>query len=187
MYNHIVPECYVDTMLVHSFLKIEKNKKCNHKHGCFNVERELRSGGLKDNFGVGIIDNDKVEVKYLDEFFILDTICYQSGESESLVLWKHNNSKLHHYFIQICPAIEKWILQVCHESLIDLNDFGLPADLEGIKKITKSQRSSYDDRFVQLFNVMRQSEHLSIRKLQNWLNILVKDNYNVDINELKNG
>ena len=56
MENHIVPECYVDTMLISSLLKIGKNKRVNHQHGCFNVGKELQSGNLTDSFGVGIID-----------------------------------------------------------------------------------------------------------------------------------
>jgi len=187
MYNHIVPECYVDTMLVQSLLGL-KGQVCIHKHGCFNVARELEIGRLKDDFGVGVIDNDKHTVTYLNVFSVVDVIYYESNrKKESLILWKHNNSKVHHYFIQICPAVERWITLVCEESIINLKNFGLPDTLDEMKKITKAQTSIYDDRFVKLFKAMKECENVSVKKLQNWLNILVKDNYNVDINELKNG
>ncbi len=55
MDNHIVPECYIDTMLVQTLVPPEKNNRYNHQHGCFEVSNEMELYGLKDKFAVGII------------------------------------------------------------------------------------------------------------------------------------
>lgn len=185
MENHIVPECYIDTMLICSILQIGKNKRLNHKHGCFNVGRELEKGSLKNVFGVGLIDNDKRKVGYLEDFFEIEKVSFiDDVGGNAIVLLKHKVK--HHYFIQICPAIENWIIQICKESNIVFADFRLPDSLDEIKKITKAQSSMFDERFIKLFKAMRQSGHIAIKTLEKWLKLLFEKNYKVDINELKN-
>lgn len=184
MENHIVPECYVDTMLVGAFLIVGKNKRLNHKHGCFNVGKELEKGDLKDKFGVGIIDNDKRQVDYLKQFKEVGKVCYGTeNEVDAVILLKHTEKP--HFFIQICPAIENWIIQICRESKIDLKNFGLTDSLNELKRITKSQSTMFDERFIKLFKAMRQSENVGVKRLELWLKILFEKNYQVDINELR--
>src|SRR5882724_4100845 len=103
MDNHIVPECYIDTMLI-QMLVPPTQKRYNHQKGCQNVAKELEEKELKDKFGVGIIDKDKVEIDYLKMFEEKDRY------DNDLILYRHKNLQIHHYFIQICPAIEQWMI-----------------------------------------------------------------------------
>jgi hypothetical protein len=159
---------------------VPPKKRWNHQHGCHNVGRELETGRLKDGFGIGIIDNDKVQVNYLKQFAEIARFIDDSGIGIKLF----NNR--HHYFIQICPAIETLIIQACNDEMIDLNDYGFPADLEELSKITKSRSSEHDDRFIRLFQKLKQTENQKVKKLKNWITLLKDKNYKVDINELKN-
>ncbi len=178
MDNHIVPECYIDTMLVQTLVPPEKNSRYNHQHGCFDVSNEMELYGLKDKFAIGIIDNDKKKAKYLKEFIEIDSI------EDSLKLYKHETFP--QYFIEINPAIEIWILKVCEQEGIDIDKFDLPNNLKGLRKITKPQTSSKDKRFIDLFLRSKVSSNKSVLKLKAWVNLLKEKNYAVDINELIN-
>src|SRR5712664_1456039 len=104
MEGSFVPECYFDTVLVRSILRIET--ALNHKKGCPNVVKAMKEGKLKDTFAVGIVDKDKKELDYLNEFV--------GYEFDKLVLFKHKSK--HHYIIQLNPPIEKWIIEVADEA-----------------------------------------------------------------------
>lgn len=71
MDNHIVPECYIDAMLVQTLVPPGKNSRYNHQHGCFTVSNEMELYSLKDKFAVGIIDNDKKKAKYLSSLRLI--------------------------------------------------------------------------------------------------------------------
>ena len=179
MDNHIVPECYIDTMLVQTLVPPKKNSRYNHQHGCFDVSNEMELYGLKDKFAVGIIDNDKKKAKYLKGFIEIDNI------ENALKLYKHQSR--HQYFIELNPAIEVWILKVCEQEAIDIFvEFGLPNNLKALKQITKPQTSSKDKRFIDLFLRFKMSGNRSVSKLIGWLQKLKEKNYQIDINELKN-
>ena len=181
MDKSIMPECYADTLLIQVLIPTKMGY--NHQSGCFEVEREMSLGKFKDRFAVGIIDNDKVQIKYLKKFEIIDKV------GESLILWKHNEKPIkHHYIIQVCPALEKWILCICDEEGIKLAKFGLSDDLEALKKYTKSLSSMKDERLVGLFKaISKKTGNLSVRKLKHWITLLKEKNYQVDIKALQNG
>ena len=178
MDNHIVPECYMDTMLVQTLVPAQKNSRYNHQHGCFEVSNEMELYSLKDKFAVGIIDNDKKKAKYLSKFIEIDNI------QNELKLYKHK--EISQYFIEINPAIEVWILKVCEQEKIDIGEFGLPDNLKELKRITKPQTSGNDKRFIHLFLKFDMSSNRSVLKLKGWIKLLKEKNYQVDINELKN-
>lgn len=178
MDNHIVPECFIDTMLVQTLVPPDKNSRYNHQHGCFEVSNEMELYGLKDKFALGIIDNDKKKAKYLSKFIEIDNI------EDDLKLYKHK--EFHQYYIELNPAIEVWILKVCEEEKIDLAEFNLPNDLKELRRITKPQASSKDKRFVDLFLKFKISNNRSVLKLKSWITLLKEKNYSVDINELIN-
>ena len=179
MDNHIVPECYMDTMLVQTLVPPQKNSRYNHQHGCFDVSNEMELYGLKDKFAVGIIDNDKKKAKYLSKFIEIDKI------DDALKLYKHK--ELYQYYIEVNPAIEIWILKVCEQEKIDIvADFDLPEGLKELKRITKAQTSIKDKRFIDLFLKFKISGNRSVLKLKNWITLLKEKNYKVDINELIN-
>jgi hypothetical protein len=175
-----MPECYADTLLIETLVPTKIGY--NHQTGCFTVEREMKSGKFKDRFALGIIDNDKIRIKYLDDFEVLDKV------DGSLILWRHKDGAKHHYIIQISPALEQWILDVCEEEGISVVDFGVNANPRMLQKYTKSRDSVFDGRLVALFKEISSKNHnIRIRKLKSWIAQLKEKNYNVDINELING
>lgn len=62
---YIIPECYVDTNLLETLVPTAKGY--NHQKGCNNVVRIMQNK-LTNEFAVGIVDKDKRQVRYVDEF-----------------------------------------------------------------------------------------------------------------------
>lgn len=125
---HILPECFVDTLLVQMLLQI---KGVNHQKGTGAVTRNMQTK-FKDAFAIGVIDNDKEQSTYAKESVVI-------AQSKEITLCKHPDS--FHYIIKINNVMEKFILNCANDLGIDLSSEGLPADLEGLKAITKSQDS----------------------------------------------
>ncbi|HEX9514155.1 MAG TPA: hypothetical protein VF939_26870 [Puia sp.] len=178
MDTSIMPECYADTLLIETL--VPSKKGYNHKHNCFKVEDAVKNSG---RFAVGIIDKDKKQIKYLSYFEIIDKV------DGSLILWRHRSEDKHHFMIQICPALERWILNICEAESIKLSDFGFKnGDLEDLKKYTKSRSSMQEENLITLFKAInKKSENISVRKLKSWITLLKEKNYRVDIKELTNG
>jgi hypothetical protein len=180
MDKSIMPECYADTLLIETLVPTKIGY--NHQAGCFTVEREMKLGKFKDRFALGIIDNDKVQIKYLREFEVIDRV------ERSLILWRHQNKGKHHYIIQICPALEQWILDVCKEERINAGDFGIESDLSALKRYTKSNNSGNDKYLMALFKeISSKNKNRNVEKLKSWITLLKEKHYQVEINQLKNG
>ncbi len=130
---------------------------------------------LKDSFAVGIIDEDKIKLRALDRFTEIKRL-----SKKGLKLFKHNDINTHHYFIQICPAIEKWILDESTKGEIDLADekYKLPNTLKGLVNLKGlSQRN--DQRFKMLFlDMLVNGKCDEIITLKKWLLFLKENNYN---------
>lgn len=175
-----MPECYADTLLIQTLVPPKTASGYNHKHSCNEVAKEMITGKLKDSFAVGIIDNDKKVIPYLSEFEIIGTC--ESG----LLLWKHGTK--HHYIIQINPALEKWILDVCAKASINIKNYELDNTLVGLKKHTKSVASIKDKKLINLFDAIKDksAQVAPVNKLIAWVSMLRDENYEIDINELKN-
>ena len=175
MDKSIIPECYADTLLIETLVPTEKGY--NHQHNCFKVEATMK--GLA-TFAVGIVDKDKKQIKYLDKFQVIDTV---QGD---LILWRHADKQMHHWIVQICPALERLLLKICEAEKIDISDLGVNA-LEGMKYYTKSTSRLNNPRLLTLFReIAKLNENVIVRKLRGWIQILKEKNYNVDINELIN-
>src|SRR5260221_11453482 len=175
MDKSIIPECYADTLLIETLVPTKTGY--NHQHNCFKVEAVMK--GL-NSFAVGILDKDKRQVKYLEEFEKIDEVI---GD---LILWRHIQKQTHHWIIQSCPALEKWLLKVSEAENIDLTGFGENV-FEGVKYLTKSTSRLSDKRLQALFNeINKRDGNINVRKLKNWIKILKEKNYQADINELKN-
>ena len=171
----VIPECYVDTTFIETIIPPDNHRGYNHQMGCSKVANKMQND-LKDDFALGIIDKDKRSVKYLDEFTLIEN-------KKSLFLYKHPDK--HHYIIQIYPAIERFILESCFEVDIDLSDYGLMNDLEGLKQITKKQTSKNDPQLIKLFKELKNRKALEIVTLSNWINYLKENNYNSQIEEIR--
>jgi len=173
----IITECYIDSSLIEVLLYAGRNH-VNHQKGNGTVAKRMKDG-FGGSFCIGIIDEDRKELEYLKEFEVQE-------ETVHLKFWKHRKEA--HYIIQIRPVIERWILNVCEEAGIALNhEFNLPETLKPLMKISKTRQSKEDIRFINLFKRMLKVKCLPVIMLKNRIEELKKENYNLDINELKNG
>ncbi|MEO8712882.1 MAG: hypothetical protein ABI405_12195 [Parafilimonas sp.] len=125
---NIVPECYVDTKLAE--ILSENKIKIYHQKGHGNVANKMQFG-LKDQFALGIIDEDTIKVRKAKYFTAFKVIKIENA----LILQKHN--KLNHYLIIIKPAIEKWLLANAKESEVVPNNLG--NQLEDLMNFTKKK------------------------------------------------
>lgn len=177
---HIMPECYIDTMLIETL--VPSVNKYNHQKGCSTIENQMinrngKIGKFYDKFALGIIDNDKRQISYLKECNIIDQ------SRDDIYLFKHDSK--HHYFILINPGQEQWIINSSIRLGLELNNFNLPSKLEELRLISKKIVTINDKRFKNLFIEFSKSDDSTLRKLKSWLTILINDNYNVKIDDLK--
>ena len=170
----IIPECYIDTCLTETITLCFD--QFNHQKGCGTVSKMMREK-FGDSFALGIIDKDKREIPYLQEF---DLVYFK----DSLYLYKHKTK--HHYIIQITPAIEKFFLKAAEEKDIDITTFGLPVGLKELTKITKqiSDKNEADFKmFRQLFKELSGASEFV--KLASLIQYLGDNMYKADIEKLK--
>jgi hypothetical protein len=166
----IIPECYIDTNLIETIVPTVRGY--NHQKGAGTVTKLMQSK-LSDKFAVGIVDKDKKELKYVEEFDLKIDI----GD---LLLFKHKNSQRHHYLIFINPAMEKWIMKNADEVGISLQDYGLSDNLKEFTKTTKKVTSKKDKTFKKLFQDLKIRNPKNIEILTNWIIYLKENPYNVD-------
>lgn len=169
----IIPECYTDTNLVETITG--SFNTFNHQKSCNEVSKTMQKR-LADSFAVGIIDKDKKEIKYLDEFVL-------AASAEDLFLFKHPVK--HHYIIQISPAVEAFILKSAEEVGINLETFGLPNDFNSFKRLSKRQTSKTDSNLRRLFSQLKNKKASQIVTLSNWILYLKEKNYESKIEELQ--
>ncbi|KAA6344304.1 hypothetical protein EZS27_008040 [termite gut metagenome] len=165
----IISECYIDTNLIETLLSI---KRCNHQKGCNNVVKIMK-GKLKDDFALGIVDNDKEKIKYVEEF---EKIC----QTDSLCLYKHSNKP--HYLIVISPVVDAFILKSSLKAGVCPEDFKLSPDLDDFIRQTKQVTSKEDIRFKQLFKKIKDAPEMKI--LKEWVNYLKTKQYYSNPDEL---
>lgn len=169
----VIPECYVDTTLIETI--VPPVRGYNHQMGCNKVAQKMQND-LKEYFALGIIDKDKRSIKYLEEFSLVVS-------EKSLFLYKHPNRP--HYIIQIYPAIERFILDSSAEVDIDLPEYGLQNDLEGLKQKTKKQTSKKDPQLIQLFRELKNRNAPQVVTLSKWINYLKQNNFHSQIEEIE--
>ena len=167
---HIVPECYIDTNLAESLLD---SHGVNHQKGCNAVAKKMMESNLKDQFSIGIIDNDKRQPSYIKEFV-------EIAHTNHISLLKHRERP--HYFVRIIPAMDGFILDCANELGVNLKDYGLPSTLKELTKVTKDVKAKNDTRFKDLFKSLNNSEELT--KLRSALNYLNDNQYKCDTAEL---
>ena len=173
-HNYIMPECYIDSTLVGSLLGAD----VSHKHSCNEVAKAMEKGRYKDEFAVGIIDNDKRKLSYLDEF-------NKIGQTENLTFLKHKTK--HHYVIKVGKekkAMETFLKANVEAMGMKVEDFGLPSNLKELIEATKNSVSTQKDpRILKLCKAIRQSPEGS--KLKDVLDYLAANMYSADIETLK--
>jgi hypothetical protein len=175
IYDCFIPECNLDTALIEVLLSTSNS--VNHSKGNSGVVGKMKEK-LSDSFALGIIDRDKIVVKGLEEFDQINRL-----SKECLKLFSHPSRE--HYIIQICPAIERWLLKECSKGGIIPSDlkYGLPDNVKKMADLKhKTQRG--DIRFKRLFNDMLANESCDeIRELKRWLLFFRENNYksNIDL------
>lgn len=169
----VIPECYVDTNLVETL--VPPKKQYNHQKGCGTVTKVMKER-FTNSFAVGIIDKDKNEVDYLNEFNELN-------KTDGLILHKHE--KRPHYIIQIVPGMERFIFKCLADIGQSAKDFGLPTNLDLFRKESKTINSKDDDRFKKLFRALKNADSLEIVRLTKIIKYLKERNYQADENDLK--
>ncbi|MCF6270379.1 MAG: hypothetical protein L3J41_11750 [Melioribacteraceae bacterium] len=170
----IITECYIDTNLIETIVP-PTTKGYNHQKGAGTVTK-LMQGRLTNKFAVGIVDKDKKQLKYAEEFNLKIDI----GD---LLLFQHKTK--HHYLIFINPAIEKWIINNAKMVGISLSDYGLPTDLKELTKVTKKITSKNNSDFKKLFQELKKRSAQNIIILSKWLDYLKSNPYNRDLTEIK--
>lgn len=172
---NVLPECYIDTKLVKA--AVPPQTRYNHQKGT-NVLKVMDEK-LGDKFALGIVDEDMLERKYASQFSV-----QQQNILGKLCLLKHTHR--HHYLILLCPAIEKWIITCAEEINLNLEDFGLPHNVDMLRKITKTSKSEHDDpyseNFQRLFKAMKMAPGMMVLAL--WIQKLKENPYNIDLNVL---
>lgn len=167
---YIIPECYIDTNLVESLIATEG---CNHQKGC-NTVANIMQKKFTDSFAVGIIDNDKRQVKYVSEFS-------EIAHTPSLSLQKHRCKP--HYLIMVSPAMDGFLLKCAEESGIRMEAYGYTSKLKEFTSITKSVTSKNDTGFKKLFKAMEDAPEMVI--LKRWLEYMKREQYQCAEGELR--
>lgn len=168
---HIVPECYVDTNLVEFLIA---SHSVNHQKGCNAVAKKMMESNLKDQFSIGVIDNDKRQHSYVSEF-------EEIAHSKHISLLKHRERP--HYFVRITPAMDQFILDCAAEQNVNLQYYDLPTELSEFTKVTKNVSAKDDHRFKSLFKALDGSKGITLlRAVLNYLNTY---QYKCDIAELQ--
>ena len=166
---YVMPECYVDTNLIEYLL----SAKVNHQHCCSKVVGQLNTT-FANQFAVGIIDRDKVELGYIKE-------CDVIAQTTHICLMKHKNRC--QFLITIKPAIDGFVLDCAKDLDIKVEDFELPSALKEFTKVTKSLSSNADKRFKNLFKNLEQHREISI--LKQCLLYLSNEKYQIKVDTLK--
>lgn len=169
-----MPECFIDTTLVGSLL----DANVNHKHSCTEVAKEMERGKFNDAFAVGIIDNDKRKISYIESF-------EEIGKTDNLTFLKHKEK--HHYVIKVGKdgkAMETFIKANVEAIGMKMEDFGLPSDIAKLIEYTKDSISTQKDpKLLSLCRALRQSPEVAL--LQGVLDYLAKTRYGADLETIK--
>ena len=169
----IIPECNVDTNLIETLVP-PQGKGYNHQKGCGTVTKVMKEN-FSDRFALGIIDKDKKQVDYLNEF---DEVI----NAGALLLHKHKTR--HHYIIQISPAVETFVIENANSVGITVTDFDLPAEIYLFQKESKQEQSKKNSRFKNLFKAIKKAEAVDFLKLAKWVEYLREKNYKADTADL---
>ncbi|MEY4875527.1 MAG: hypothetical protein RL708_676 [Bacteroidota bacterium] len=154
----IIAECFVDTRVAN--ILGGNNASFNHQKNNSNVARVMIEK-LTDDFAFGIVDNDKKQPEYFSQFNI--TI----SSNENIALKKHHSRK--HYLVFIKPAMERFLLNDAQAIQINLLDYDLSSDLDGLKNITKKQEIHKSTEFTRFIKKLKNENAPSITILKSWI------------------
>lgn len=168
---YIIPECYVDTNLLETLVPTAKGY--NHQKGCNNVVKVMKEK-FADEFAVGVVDKDKRQIRYVDEF-------EEVAHTDSLFFYKHPDKA--HYLVMVSPAVDGFILKCAEDVKMDMGQFGLSSDLKSFTEQTKKVSSKEDVTFKNLFQKLKKADEVVV--LKNALKYLKENKYQSDPERLK--
>jgi len=163
--QHILAECYVDTLLLKTLAP--PTKRYNHQKSCNHVLKTMREE-LVNKPALGIIDADK-KITNFDDFLLL------KQHNERLTIYKHKNKP--HYIVKIGKAAEDFIQKNAEKCSIELPEYNLPSDLEELKKRTKQINSLQDADLKRLFSALKQNTDSDFYKLSQWIQLFKENPY----------
>jgi 4-alpha-glucanotransferase len=139
----------------------------------------------KDEFAIGIIDNDKRKVAYIKD-------CKEIIKTKHLILFKHKERN--QYLITISPAADGFILDCAIEQDIDVSNFDLPTNLKDFLKETNQtcwqilplNPTSYGDSPYQSPSSLAGNPYFIDLDLLYQEKLLTKDELKENINKSKN-
>jgi hypothetical protein len=157
----ILTECYIDFMLMEAIMRLSPNDQ----HSGINEIGNKLEKNYSNRKAVVLIDDDKVKAKFMNQYVI-------QNDNKQLKIKFTKHKKNSHYAVQISPASETWILEVCQKSGIDVtkSPYRLPKDPKKLASITKSIHAFRDTRLQQLMNTMHQKNPLHFRVIRSWIN-----------------
>lgn len=166
--RNIMAECYVDTAVINVLLGYDgRTSGIMHGKGCNNVCKFLKE---KDGFAIGIIDMDKRQPVFSQEF--TEEISFGSVRVK-----KHPQRP--QYLIFIYPAMDKFLLDLSKESNVSPKDFQLPEELEEFKTVTKTEDASTNENLRRFIKSLRHSETLT--KLSTVIKYILNNPFNADL------
>lgn len=168
---YIISECYVDTNLLETLVPTAKGY--NHQKGCNNVVKVMKEK-FADEFAVGVVDKDKRQIRYVDEF-------EEVAHTDSLFFYKHPDKA--HYLVMVSPAVDGFILKCAEDVKMDMGQFGLSSDLKSFTEQTKKVSSKEDVTFKNLFQKLKKADEVVV--LKNALKYLKENKYQSDPERLK--
>lgn len=170
----ILPECYLDTNLLETIAP--PTRGYNHQKGSGTVAKRMRER-FHDSFAVGILDRDKQQIAYLEEFSL-------AIDAKRLRLYRHHEQQRGHFVITH-PPIERWMCKNARETGVFLADYGLPEELSALMKIAKTVTAKRDVRFAKLFRDLKQRRAADIVRLAGWIAHLRDYDAQADIDVLR--
>lgn len=173
---HVLTECYIDTKLIKTLVPPRGNY--NHQKGTFVLK--TMDEKLHDEFALGIVDEDMKDRRYAEQFKVVYTL------PDTLQLLKHPDR--YHFLIYICPVIETWMLIAAEAMSVSLSQYGLPHDVDKLRKLTKTSKSEnndpYSESFKQLFSALKIQKPVCIAVLSFWVKYLREERYKADLTYL---
>lgn len=152
--NHyqIVAECYADTLLV----EILGFSRPNHQLGIGKVIGAFAKN-LKFRSAVGIIDDDKIKPKQLDDF--------QMAAVQQKI---KKLTKGQHAILIISPAFEDWVFENARVVGVEPSDYGFKSK-KYFRDTCKRIDSADNQQLKQFLNTLKQKNAPGFTQLRTWI------------------
>lgn len=128
----------------------------NHQFGIESVLKELREN-FKNRVAVGIIDDDKLKPKDLDDF---ETVQENHG-IKRLTKGKHS-------VLIICPVLEDWVFQNAVAKNVDPAKYGFQTRKD-FQKACKRINVADNQQVKQFLNTLKQKRTPGFTQLKIWI------------------